>query len=112
MRSRQAVPLTAEEAAALVRPGDWVDYGFGIGQPDAFDRALAARQEGLSRVKIRAAWSLRPLAAVESGPQAATSEVNEWILESTVGALCIAGDKTSAWRHGEAGREGKSVPSR
>jgi len=29
--------VTPEAAAALVRSGDWVDYGFGLGQPDLFD---------------------------------------------------------------------------
>jgi acyl-CoA hydrolase len=45
--SRTAPPrrITAEEAAGLVRSGDWVDYGFGIGRPDVFDRALAARRQ-------------------------------------------------------------------
>ena len=40
---RQAIKVSAEEAAGLVESGMWVDYGFGMGQPDAFDRALAAR---------------------------------------------------------------------
>jgi acyl-CoA hydrolase len=43
----------AEAAAALVKSGDWVDYGFGMGQPDLFDRALAARKAELRGVKIR-----------------------------------------------------------
>lgn len=34
--------VSAEEAAAVVRSGDWVDYGAVLAQPDAFDRALAA----------------------------------------------------------------------
>lgn len=66
MGSRAATHLTAEEAAALVRPGNWVDYGFGMGQPDAFDRALAARVDDLRSVKIRAAWSLRSRAVLEA----------------------------------------------
>ena len=32
--------ISPKVAAASVRSGDWVDYGFGIGQPDAFDKAL------------------------------------------------------------------------
>ena len=35
--------ISAEAAAALVSSGSWLDYGFGIGQPDRFDAALAAR---------------------------------------------------------------------
>ena len=41
--------ISAGEAAALVKPGDWLDYGFGLGQPDHFDRALAARVKTLDR---------------------------------------------------------------
>ena len=33
-----AQPISAEEAAALVTSGMWLDYGTGVGQPDVFDR--------------------------------------------------------------------------
>ena len=59
---------SAEAAAALVQPGDWVDYGFGLGQPDLFDRALAARRAELRDVRIRAALTLRPRAVIECDP--------------------------------------------
>ena len=35
--------INAEAAAARVKSGDWVEYGFGLGQPDLFDSALAER---------------------------------------------------------------------
>ena len=35
--------ISAEAAAARVKSGDWVEYGFGLGQPDLFDHALAQR---------------------------------------------------------------------
>ena len=35
--------MLADEAVKLVRPGDWVDYGFATGHPVALDRALARR---------------------------------------------------------------------
>ena len=44
---------TAEEAVKSVRSGDWVDYGWCTGTPEALDRALAARYEELSDVKVR-----------------------------------------------------------
>jgi len=66
MGSRSASHISAEEAAALVQSGHWVDYGFGMGQPDAFDRALAARREELTHVKIRSAFSMRARAVVEA----------------------------------------------
>ncbi|MBL9129416.1 MAG: butyryl-CoA:acetate CoA-transferase, partial [Verrucomicrobiales bacterium] len=68
MGTRTATTVTAQEAAALVRPGDWLDYGFGMGQPDAFDQALAARKDELTDVKIRAAFSMRPRAVLEADP--------------------------------------------
>jgi len=60
---------TPEAAAALVRSGDWVDYGFGLGQPDLFDQALAARRDQLRDVRIRGCMSLRPRAVVECDPE-------------------------------------------
>ena len=44
---------TAEEAVKTVRSGDWVDYGWCTGTPEALDRALAARYEELTDVKVR-----------------------------------------------------------
>jgi acyl-CoA hydrolase len=62
--------ISAEEAAAQVKNGDWVEYGFGLGQPDLFDRALAGRAQALERVKIRGCLAMRPRAAAEADPQA------------------------------------------
>jgi acyl-CoA hydrolase len=69
MRGRQAARISAEAAAALVRSGDWVDWGFGMGQPDAFDRALAARRDALSAVKIRACLTMRTRAVLDADPE-------------------------------------------
>src|ERR1700722_3122026 len=68
----------AEEAAALVKPGEWIDYGFGIGQPDAFDEALAARIGQLSGVKIRGTLALRPRAVIEADPEARHARYFSW----------------------------------
>jgi acyl-CoA hydrolase len=64
-----ARPVAAETAAGLVLSGDWVDYGFGLGQPDVFDRALAARAAELQRVRIRGALTVRPRAILDADPQ-------------------------------------------
>jgi acyl-CoA hydrolase len=61
--------ISPETAAALVKSGDWVDYGFGLGQPDLFDRALAARASELRGVKIRAALTMRPRAVLDADPE-------------------------------------------
>ncbi|WP_333649433.1 acetyl-CoA hydrolase/transferase family protein [Candidatus Binatus sp.] len=61
--------VSADEAAARVKSGDWVEYGFGLGQPDLFDRALAGRVRKLERVKIRGCLAMRPRAAAEADPE-------------------------------------------
>ncbi len=60
--------ISPDDAAALVKSGDWVDYGFGMGQPDLFDRALAARASELRGVKIRSCLTLRPRAVLDADP--------------------------------------------
>ena len=62
--------ISAEAAAALVRSGMWIDYGAVLAQPDAFDRALAARSGELQGVKIRACLSTKPRAVLEADPDA------------------------------------------
>jgi acyl-CoA hydrolase len=61
--------ISAAEAAALVKSGDWLDYGVITGQPDVFDAALAARAPELRNVKIRNCLSLRPRAVLEADPR-------------------------------------------
>src|SRR5262245_40430126 len=68
--------ISPAEAAALVKSGDWVDYGFGMGQPDLFDRALAARAAELRGVKIRGCLTLRPRAVLDADP---TGEHFVWL---------------------------------
>lgn len=60
--------ITAEEAAALVEPGMWLDYGAIVNQPDAFDVALAKRIGDLSGIKVRSCLTIRPRAIVEADP--------------------------------------------
>src|SRR5208282_2270387 len=66
--SKQARHISAAEAASLVRSGDWVDYGVTLGQPDVFDKALAARKAELSNVKFRSRISVKPRAVLEADP--------------------------------------------
>ena len=42
-REKTPKTISAEQAAALVKPGMWLDYGGTLCQPDVFDKALAAR---------------------------------------------------------------------
>src|SRR3954469_8747559 len=64
----RAKRISAADAAAIVHSGDWVEYGTGIGQPDAFDAALGERVEELVDVKIRACLTVRPRAVLEADP--------------------------------------------
>lgn len=45
--------VSAEEAVKTVQSGDWIDYGWCNGTPDALDRALAKRTDELTDVKVR-----------------------------------------------------------
>jgi acyl-CoA hydrolase len=66
---RAAQTISAAEAAAFVTSGMWLDYGTGVGQPDAFDRALGARIRELSNVKIRHCLTMRARAVHQADPE-------------------------------------------
>ncbi len=51
--------VSAETAAATVKSGDWVDYGWCVTTPDAVDKALAERMPKLTDVKFRGGIVLR-----------------------------------------------------
>ncbi len=70
--------ISATEAAALVRPGMWLDLGGLSAQPELFDQALAARVDELTDVKIRSCLSVRPLACVEADPEGKRLEYYNW----------------------------------
>ena len=41
--------VSADEAVKVIKSGDWVDYGWCTGTPDALDKALAKRTDELKR---------------------------------------------------------------
>ena len=45
--------VTADEAVKVVQSGDWVDFGWCVGTPEALDQALARRTDELTDVKVR-----------------------------------------------------------
>lgn len=53
--------VTADEAAGIVRSGDWVDFGWCVCTPIAMDHALAKRTDELKDVKLRGGILMRPL---------------------------------------------------
>lgn len=55
---------SAEEAVRCIQPGDWVDYAMFNGKPIACDKALAARKDELSDIKITVAVTVPPIPEV------------------------------------------------
>ena len=70
--------ISSLQAAALVKSGDWVDYGTSLCQPDVFDRALAARAAELANVKIRSCLSMKPRAVLDADPEGAHIHWFSW----------------------------------
>ncbi len=70
--------ISAEQAATLVKSGMWLDYGASNCQPDVFDKALAARKDGLENVKIRSCLSMRPRAVIEEDPEGKHFHMFSW----------------------------------
>lgn len=72
--------VTPQEAAAkAVHSGDWVDYGFGAGFPELMDKALAARRDELTDVKIRGGLVIQPrIETVECDPEQKAFTYYSW----------------------------------
>ena len=72
--------ISPEQAAALVKSGDWVDYGMIANIPELFDAALAKRTEELVDVKVRGGLASRPLQILEADPEGKHFTYNSWHL--------------------------------
>jgi acyl-CoA hydrolase len=70
--------VSAEEAAGLVKSGMWLDYGAALCQPDVFDKALAARKDELTNVKIRSCLSMRPRSVIEDDAEGKSFHMFSW----------------------------------
>lgn len=68
MASAPAQKISSEQAAGFVKSGMWLDYGVALSQPDVFDKALAARRDGLENVKIRSCLTMKPRAVLADDP--------------------------------------------
>jgi len=55
---------TAEEAVKKVKSGDWIDWAMFNGKPVELDKALAARKDELSDIKIMGAVTVPPVPEV------------------------------------------------
>ena len=70
--------VSPEQAASLVKSDMWLDYGSSLCQPDVFDRALAARKDELTNVKIRSCLSMHPRAVIENDPEGLHFHMFSW----------------------------------
>lgn len=60
---------TPEQAAAVVKSGDWVDFGHGSIHAELCDKALSARTEELFDIKLRAQWIIDHCYCVDADPE-------------------------------------------
>ena len=70
--------ISPENAASLVKSGMWLDYGACHCQPDVFDRAMAARKNELTNVKIRSCLTMHPRAVIECDPEGEHFHMFSW----------------------------------
>ena len=59
---------TPEEAARVVKSGDWLDISMGGAFPSLMDEAIAKRKDELRGVKIRGYLIQQPIQMVECDP--------------------------------------------
>lgn len=69
---------TAEEAVKVIKSGDWVDYGWCTGTPDALDKALAGRTDELTDINLYGGILLKPLAVFEREDAGEHFTWNSW----------------------------------
>lgn len=70
--------VTADQAAKLVKSGDWVEYGFGINCARDFDEALAKRKDELWDVNIRCDIGAYQHFTAEADPSGEHFTWNSW----------------------------------
>ena len=70
--------ISAKDAAALVKSGDWVDYGWCNGTPYDFDVELAKRVNELKDVKFRGGVILREPSVYTADPSGQHFTWNSW----------------------------------
>jgi len=76
-----------EQAAELVESNSWIDYGFGLGQNDLFDQALAARIGKLEGVKVRGCLTLHPRAVIDADPDGRHALFLSWFFSGVERAM-------------------------
>lgn len=82
---------TAEEAVKVVKSGDWVDYGWCTGTPDALDKALAARTDELADIKVRGGILIKKPAIFEREDAGEHFTWNSWHMSGVERKLIAQG---------------------
>lgn len=70
--------VSADEAVKAVHSGDWIDYGWCNGTPDALDQALAKRTDELKDVNVRGGILLKTPAIFEREDAGEHFTWNSW----------------------------------
>ncbi len=82
---------TPEEAVEVVKSGDWVDYTSSLGKPVLLDKALAARRDELTDVKIRGNLMPGPLEVAECDETQEHFVYHSWHCSAYERKLCDKG---------------------
>ena len=69
---------TPEQAVRCIKSGDWVDYGTNVCFPTLLDKALAARRDELTDVKVRGNLAFGPVEIAECDPLREHFIYNSW----------------------------------
>lgn len=83
--------VSADEAVKVVKSGDWVDYGWCVGTPDALDKALARRTDELTDIKVRGGILLKLPAIFEREDAAEHFCWNSWHMSGVERKLIARG---------------------
>ena len=82
--------VSADQAASVVKSGDWVDYGWCVGTPFAVDKAIAKRLPSLTDVNFRGGVIMRKPAIFDIENPAEHMTWNSWHM-SGIERKAIAG---------------------
>ena len=82
---------TPDEAARVVKSGDWLDISMGCAFPSLMDAAIAKRKEELYGVKIRGYLIQQPIQMVECDPGREHFIYNSWHMSGYERKLCDRG---------------------
>ena len=107
----QSKLTTPEEAVKVVKSGDWVDYGWCTGTPNALDKALAARMGELENVNFRGGVLMRRPAIFDVSDAADHLTWNSWHMSGIERKACMEGfGFYSALRYSELPRYYRESP--